>query len=524
MSLRIRLVEPRPAGHNVYDRALLPRLGLPLMGAMLASAGHDVRAYCEVLAPVDLEDLLGSDLVGISSTTATAPAAYRLADLLGEAGVPVVLGGPHVSFCADEALAHAPYVVRGEGEATLCELAVALASGRALDAVAGLSYRDGGGETHHNAGRQRCTQAAFEALPIPDLSLVVGHEAMTTKPLMTQWGCPFDCEFCSVTAMFSRAVRHRRTDQVLAELAGLDADRVFFYDDNFVVNKLRATQLMRAMRDAGLTPSWYAQVRADAAQRSVAHPEVDHEFLGLMRDAGCDMVMVGIEATTDAGLAGIGKKLRVTSVESAVAGFHEHGIAVHGMFVAGLDTDTAASAEATASFARRLGIDTFQLMVETPLPGTRLWGRTAEQDRLLSADWSLYDGHHVVMRPAQMTPLELQVGVLDAMRRFYSWPSILASGTAGVLHHLPDVAAALSRPALLRRLPAVARAAAARRFDDVVPLLDGTLPARLRQRLGRALWVPALRLYARRQLEVWMAQDRSREHLALLAAATAATR
>jgi radical SAM superfamily enzyme YgiQ (UPF0313 family) len=523
MSLRIRLVEPRPAGHNVYDRALLPRLGLPLMGAMLASAGHDVRAYCEVLAPVDLADLLAADLVGISSTTATAPAAYHLADLLGEAGVPVVLGGPHVSFCADEALVHAPYVVRGEGEATLCELTGALESGRPLDAVAGLSYRDATGEPHHNAGRQRCAQGEFEALPIPDLSLIVGHEAMTTKPLMTQWGCPFDCEFCSVTAMFSRAVRHRRTDQVLAELVGLDADRVFFYDDNFVVNKLRTTQLLRAMRDAGLTPSWYAQVRADAAQRSVAHPELDHEFLGLMRDSGCEMVMIGIESATDAGLAGIGKKLRVASVENAITGFHEHGIAVHGMFVAGLDTDTAASADTAAAFARRLEIDTFQLMVETPLPGTRLWSRTVEADRLVSSDWSLYDGHHVVMRPAQMTPLELQLGVLDAMRRFYSWPSILASGTAGILRHLPDVTAALSRPTLLRRLPAVAQAAFARRFDDIVPLLEGALPAQLRERLGAALWVPALRLYARRQLQVWSAQDRSRAHLALLARASTAT-
>ena len=500
MSLRIRLVEPRPAGHNVYDRALLPRLGLPLMGAMLARAGHDVRAYCEVLAPVDVEDLLGAEFVGISSTTATAPAAYRLADLLGEAGVPVVLGGPHVTFCADEALAHAPYVVRGEGEATMSELAGSLKRGRPLDGLAGLSYRDCVGEPRHNAGRPRCSQAGFEALPAPDLSLVVGHEAMTTKPLMTQWGCPFDCEFCSVTAMFSRAVRHRRTDQVLAELAGLDADSVFFYDDNFVVNKARTTELMRAMRDAGLTPSWYAQVRADATQCSVAHPEIDHGFLGLMRDSGCEMVMVGIEAITDEGLAAIGKKLRVASVESAVAGFHEHGIAVHGMFVAGLDTDTAASAEATAGFARRIGIDTFQLMVETPLPGTRLWSRTAEAERLVSNDWSLYDGHHVVMRPAQMTPLELQLGVLEAMRRFYSWPSILASGALGVLRHLPDLGAALSRPAFVRRLPAVARAAAARRFDDVMPLLDGRGgprergPLRRHGQAGRAALQPPLQL------------------------------
>ena len=153
MGLRIRLVEPRPAGHNVYDRSLLPRLGLPLMAKMLAESGHDVRIYCEILAPVDLQDLLGANLVGISSTTATAPAAYRLADLLGTAGVPVVLGGPHVSFCADEALGHAHYVVRGEGEQTICELVACLEEGRPLEEVRGLSFRAGDGESHHNPAR-----------------------------------------------------------------------------------------------------------------------------------------------------------------------------------------------------------------------------------------------------------------------------------------------------------------------------------------------------------------------------------
>ena len=270
MGLRIRLVEPRPAGHNVYDRALLPRLGLPLMAKMLAESGHDVRIYCEILAPVDLDDLLGADLVGISSTTATAPAAYRLADLLGIAGVPVVLGGPHVSFCADEALGHAHHVVRGEGQQTIGELVACLEEGRPLEEVRGLSFRAGDGESHHNPARPRCTQEEFERLPIPDLSLIEGHRRMTTKPLMTQWGCPFDCEFCSVIAMFSRAVRHRRTDQVLAELEGLGAERVFFYADNFVVNKARTTELLRSMQVADLTPTWSAQVRADAALCSLS--------------------------------------------------------------------------------------------------------------------------------------------------------------------------------------------------------------------------------------------------------------
>lgn len=513
--MRIRLVEPRPAATNVYDLARLPRLGLPLIGTMLVERGHDAHIYCEVLAPIDLDDVFGADLVGISSTTSTSPAAYRLADALSSSGVPVVLGGPHVSFRPDEALTHAPYVVRGEGEATMVELVEQLERGGPLRGVLGLSFKDSAGEVHHNPSRARCDQQAFEALPIPDLSLIEGHEKMSTKPIMTQWGCPFDCEFCSVTTMFSRTVRHRRTDQVLSELSGLCADRVFFYDDNFVVNKRRTTELLEAMIAAGLTLPWFAQVRADVALRSLAHPEPDEEFLRLMRRSGCRIVMIGIEAISDEGLASIGKRLRVATVESAIRAFHRHKIAVHGMFVAGLDTDTAVTARATVDFARRLGIDTFQLMVETPLPGTRLWDRVTAESRLLSNDWSLFDGHQVVMRPAQMSPLELQLGVLAAMRRFYSWPAILKSGLAkslGLLPHLPS----LARPTLLRQLPAIVSAAWARRWEDVGPLLSRALPARSRDRVAEGLWLPALRFYARRQLAAWGQLDRSREHLALL--------
>jgi len=463
---------------------------------------------------VDLDDCARADLVGISSTTATAPSAYHLADLLKDAGAPVVLGGPHVTFRPDEALGHAPYVVRGEGEATIMELVGSLVEGRPLEQVEGLSFVGPGGELSHNPARQRCNQAEFEKLPAPDLSLIEGHGRMATKPLMTQWGCPFDCEFCSVTAMFSRSVRRRRTDQVLSELGGLKAERVFFHDDNFVVNKARTVELLRAMLAADLTPDWFAQVRAGSALRSLAKPEPDHEFLALMRQSGCRYVMIGVEAVTDEGLAQIGKRQQVADVVRAVRAFHDHDIAVHGMFVAGLDTDTAKSADATVAFAKRAGIDTFQLMVETPLPGTKLWDRAASS-RLLTEDWSLYDGHHVVMRPAQMTPLELQVGVLKAMRRFYSWPDILRSGLVKTLHRLPDLAQA-ARPSLVGRLPALARAAWARRWEDVAPLLEGALPRPARAQLASALWVPALRFYARRQLSAWCEQDHSRQHIAFL--------
>ena len=520
--MRVCLVEPRPAGHNVYEFALLPRLGLPLMGAMLSSAGHDVKIYCELLSPVDLAECLSADIVGISSTTSTAPSAYRLADLLGSAGVPVVLGGPHVTFRPDEALAHAPYVVRGEGQATMVELMSRLPSGRSLEGVRGLSFLKDNGEPCHNAARPITTQAEFAALPPPDLSLLHGHEKMATIPVMTQWGCPFGCEFCAVTAMFSRSVRHRPTQQVLAELASLHAERIFFYDDNFVVNKARTRGLLEAMVRSGLALPWFAQVRADVVLRSPVNPEVDHEFLDLMHRAGAQIAMIGFEAVTDEGLANVGKRLSVATERRAVGALHKHGIKVHGMFVAGLDTDDAASANVTVDFARRVGIDTFQLMAETPLPGTKLWDRTIAEGRILSEDWSLFDGHQVVMRPARMSPLDLQLGIMEATRRFYSWPRIVRSGLAGALSHLPGLMET-ANPAILQRVPTLTKLAWARRWDEIAPYLQSNMPARLRARLTQAFWVPAVRMYARRQVRAWWAAERSRNHLELLKSLSAAT-
>ena len=172
--MRIRLVEPRPAGHNVYDFTRLPRLGLPLIGKILVDAGHDVRIYCELLDPIDLQQCLNADLVGISSTTATAPGAYHLADLLQSAGVPVVFGGPHVTFLPDEALGHAAYVVRGEGAATMSELVASLEEGTTLEAIQGLSWR--------------ATERRGTSQPEPTALLPAGFRAFADPRLGTHRG------------------------------------------------------------------------------------------------------------------------------------------------------------------------------------------------------------------------------------------------------------------------------------------------------------------------------------------------
>jgi anaerobic magnesium-protoporphyrin IX monomethyl ester cyclase len=408
--VKIRLIEPAPPSVNILSYGFYPRLGLPLIGAALKAAGHDVRIYCPQVAPIDAADVAESDLVGISSTTSTAPAAYALADELRAAGLLVILGGAHPTFVPDDALPHADFVARGEGgDGLMLELLQALAGERELETVRGLSFRSDG-RAVHNELRERC--ADLDVLPVPDLSLIAGAERIHETPIMTSLGCPFDCTFCTVTMMFGRKYRTRSPESVIAELEAKRPSAVFFYDDNFAADRRRLKELLQMMIDRGLTPKWQAQVRTDVAR--------DEELLGLMRRSGCHRLALGLESVDQATLDGYEKSQTVEDIAGAIATLHRHHIKVHGMFVVGADSDTVRTAGDTVEFAERHRIDSLMLNVLTPGAGTKQYEMMHAGDRVFEQRWQFYDGQHVIFSPLQMTPLELQTSVVEGYRRFYS--------------------------------------------------------------------------------------------------------
>lgn len=405
---KIRLIEPRPVGYHVYSRMALPRLGLPILGAILKKQGMDVRIYCQDFAELDYPDICSSDLVGISTTTSTAPEAYKIAERVRAAGVPVVFGGSHASFMVEESLEHGDYCISGEAEATLPELIQAIESGSGFEQVGGLSYRCGE-EVLRNPQRPKTHD--LDSFPIPDLSLIAGHEKISLTPMLTSRGCPFDCSFCSVTKMFGRTGRFRSLENVIEELKWRRPDKVFFYDDNFAINKKHTKELLEATLSAGLKFNWTAQVRADVAR--------DRELLGLMRRTNCYITYIGFESVNPEALKEYNKRQNVEEMVESIRLLHEHGIMIHGMFVIGADSDTPATIRETVQFALRHKIDTAQFMVLTPLPGTPYYKQMEDSQRLLTKDWTFYDGAHVVYQPNGMSPYELQKESVMAMRRFY---------------------------------------------------------------------------------------------------------
>jgi radical SAM superfamily enzyme YgiQ (UPF0313 family) len=419
--VRIVFIEPAAPGFHVYSFIKQLRLGLPLLAAMMTERGHEARVYAESLSEVDWDYVLTADLVGVSATTSTAVRAYRYAQRARDAGIPVAMGGPHVSFLAEEALDFCDYVVRQEGEQTLVELVDYLQGKGDLTKILGLSYRDAEGRVVNNPDRPWL--ASFTELPWPDMGLVVEGDKVHPEPVLASRGCPFDCEFCSVVMMFGRHVRMVEPEEVVRHLKERKATRVFFYDDNFFISKKRGKELLRQIIDADLDLQFYAQIRIDSICKN---GRVDEEVLDLMWRAGCRIVYLGLESADPATLAEYHKESTVEDMAGGLDALHRTGIRTHGMFVFGADSDTMESLAVTADFAVEYGLNTAQFLALTPLPGTRQTAQLKAEGRIFTDNWSLYDGHHVVFWPKNMTPYELQESVLQAQRRFYTVRKMVA--------------------------------------------------------------------------------------------------
>lgn len=191
----------------------------------------------------------------------------------------------------------------------------------------------------------------------------------------------------------------------------------FFIDDNFAANPARAKELLRRLKEEGNHPDWSTQVRAESA--------LDPEFLELLRETNCWGVYIGFESASAQVLKGYRKKQDTATMQQAIKAFHRHGIHIHGMFIVGADEDTPETIQETVRFSLKNRVDSAQFMMLTPLPGTETFESLEKNNRLLTRNWELYDGTHVVFQPRSMTGEELQKAAYQALISFYSWKAIL---------------------------------------------------------------------------------------------------
>lgn len=386
--MKIVFIEPRSAEANVYSKIPMPLLGPVYLGTILKNAGHQVEVYNEDIEAPDYTRL-EADLIGISILTSTAKRGYEIAKSFPREKV--IMGGVHASLLPDEAIQFARQVVVGEAEEVIADIA----AGKMRDEIV---Y----GKPVLN----------LDDLPYPDFSLIKGFKASSMRvPISTSRGCPFDCSFCSVTKMFGRKYRFRSEENVMAELLSRDTNSFFFCDDNFTANPNRTRRLLDLMLKDKIC-DWVCQVRCDVAK--------DEELLSLMAKAGCNVVCIGFESINPKTLRAYDKRQTVNEIIAAIRSFHKRKIKIHGMFVLGGEDDNAKTVWDTLKFAIKQKIDTIQMMILTPFPGTKVHEALETQKRIFTKDWSLYDGQHIVFRPKLLSARELQLNVLKAYSKFYS--------------------------------------------------------------------------------------------------------
>jgi radical SAM superfamily enzyme YgiQ (UPF0313 family) len=412
---KIVLIEPKAPNLHIFSQFPLPRLGTILLGTIMKKRGWDVEIFVEEMRKIDYEIIKAADLVGISTITPTAPRAYAIADRIREMGIPVIMGGPHVTYLAEEALEHADFVIRGEGERALTELIDAREKDGDYSEVSNLSYRKNR-EIIHNPKQPPADN--LDSLPYPDLSLLKRDQptkgGRSTIPVLTSRGCPFDCTLCSVTGMFGKKYRFRSAENVLAELRQYNSRRnmIFFYDDNFTANRKRTKELLEGMIREKFKFHWTTQVRADVAK--------DVELVRLMKRAGCHTLYIGFETVNPDSLEEMKKKQTVEEITQAVKVLRKNRIHIHGMFVYGFDQDDWKTVKKTVRFAKKAKLNTTQFLILTPAPGSEFYEKVASENRIQFRDWTLYDGHHAVFRPARLSIFDLQKAQIFSHKKFYS--------------------------------------------------------------------------------------------------------
>ena len=458
---RLRIVSPAYPAFNIYSRPA--RVMTALGPVCVATAVQDVPGWdAEVIdennyrrGPMDsagrpdhivMQRTRPADVVGLyGGLTSTIPRLFEIAKLYKALGARTVAGGHH--FVADNvkgALDNGvDIVVFGEGEKTIVELLACFDGGGDLADVRGIAFLK---EGQLILTEPRPPITAFDELPIPDFS-VLRHTKIKYYPVSGVRGCGMNCEFCTVKGKPRFASPERMVEQFASIYEKWGGTLFFIVDDMFGQNRNFALRFCRMLRDyqqrLGVHFRTMVQVRLDQAE--------DEELLVAMRQAGINSLAIGFESPIAEELKAMNKRLDPQEMVGLTRLYHRAGFRIHGMFIFGYPAPEGRSFRMPAEdrvrqfsrFIQKAGIDTVQIMLPIPLPGTEFTERLSKANRIFSTDvvgLEYYDGNFPVIQPdAPLTAEEMQASVHEILRRFYGPRHLLAV----VLHLLTFPALAL---------------------------------------------------------------------------------
>ena len=378
-------------------------LGLGYVAAVTPSTWQ-VKIIDENFEPFTYES---ADLVGITAFTSNINRAYEIAKIYRMKNTKVVLGGIHASMFPEEALRYVDGIVSGEVERIWHIV---------LDDFENSTLK-------RNYIGPRLDFEALDITPRRDLF----HPNYFWQSVQTSRGCPFDCNFCSVSKYLGRAFRQRKPAAVLRELSEIQTDYIAFVDDNLIgykqSSRLRANAIFEGMVHLNLNKKWWMQTSINAAE--------DERTVELAAKAGCMFVFIGFETIDRRALKemkkGVNIRQGVEKYKKVVDTFHKYGIGVMGAFIIGNDYESASYYKKLADFINKSGIDIIQISVLTPLPGTRLMKALQAEGRIIyddfPKDWEKYRFSYLVHRPNGIKPDVVYTGDNYIKDRLYSFPA-----------------------------------------------------------------------------------------------------
>ncbi len=404
--MKVLLVSPSVAPDIKTAKGLMiPQLALHIL-AGLTPPEYAVKTVEEETEDINLD--ADADLVGISCMTANAPRAYHLANEFKKRGKKVVLGGVHPTLLPDEALTYADSVVVGEAEGVWEKVLEDFSQG-ALQ------------KTYHHPqpSLERYIPLKFRKLTKKRLFNVI--------PIMTTRGCPYNCEFCCVSDIFGKEIRHYPISNVVRDIEESQGKTYIFLDDNIMGKPRYAKELFKAITPYKI--KWVGQ-----ASISFVH---DVELIQLAAASGCGALFFGVESVSETQLKTMRKSIHeIKGLEDAIKRVKDFGIHFHASMIFGFDSDTRETFPETVDFLARNKIGTASFNVLTPYPGTRIYEQFKKEGRLLTTDWKYYDHSTVVFQPKHMTPYELQTGEIRVKREFTKISSILRRLPGNLAHPL----------------------------------------------------------------------------------------
>lgn len=339
-----------------------------------------------------------TDAVAISTLTALAPRAYRIAQQVRARGIPVILGGMHPTFLPEEAMEYADAIVTGQGEIVWDQVCTDLQAG-ALK-----SRYDGD-----------CPSGRINVMPARR-DLFTNRRYPPLDILQFSRGCSHRCRFCSVNAFFNRRYHRRPIEEVVAEFPNLKRKHLMIADDNIYADRDYCLQVLHAL----------APLKKYVGIQGTLDMALDDEVMDAAKQAKVSAVFVGIESIVPGSLEESKKTHNaIDRYAEAIEGFHRRGIFVEGGLMFGFDHDEPDVFERTLEAVEKIKLDVAQIAVVTPMPGTGLYDTMEAEGRIFDRNWEHYDCNHVVFTPKRMTVEQLEAG-LDLCRKRYYAPWAIA--------------------------------------------------------------------------------------------------